>query len=247
MGCLLAGYGPWIFMDAQILMEPLLLALQALWLLLIISGGDTPNSVRRTVSLGGLVGLMALARGANLLLAIPTAAHLCTPATRVNRGRHFLIMALMIVVSALPTTVRSFVVGREWIPYTYGLGYNFYVGNGEGATGVFRNLPRSAVSPPDPAFEGGALGDGRDILLDRTGWLLTPSQSSTVWFDLSLADFASDPGRWAVLLGQKFLLLVNHEEATQIQSPRAFAAVAGPIGWPWLGGFGWSCPVSVDG
>ena len=235
MGCLLAGYGPWIFLDGQILMEPLLLALQAVWLLLLIADWERPNSVCVTAALGGLVGLMALARGSNLLLAIPTAVWLLRAAARGRR--HVLLMTLVIGATALPTTIRSLVIGREWIPYTYGLGYNFFVGNGEGATGVFRTPPRGAYLPPDPVFEGGAIADGRDILRERLGSPLSPGQSSAMWFRLGIEGVLADPGRWVALLGWKIVLLVNRQEATQIQSPHAFNEVAGPMGWGWVGGF----------
>lgn len=72
----------------------------------------------------------------------------------------------------------------------------------------------------------------------RLGHPVTRQESSRYWTQATLRHVGREPGRFLALLGVKARLMVNREEASQIQSPRVFEAVAGPMGWPFVGGFG---------
>src|SRR5437773_1623311 len=44
------------------------------------------------------------------------------------------------MVVTVPVTIRNQIVAGEWIPFTYNLGYNLYVGNHADATGGFAQI-----------------------------------------------------------------------------------------------------------
>ena len=58
---------------------------------------------------------------------------------------------------ALPVAARTWVVTREWIPFTYNFGFNLYAGNNPQATGGFTSITQTQlISPVGPIHEDGA-------------------------------------------------------------------------------------------
>jgi hypothetical protein len=236
-GLICAGYGLWIYFDSQVLMESLLLALQAVLLWITVGNPQWRMTSRRAASIGLVVGIMALGRATAVLFLVPLAGWIIEQRGWRRGAPAVAAMCALVVATAIPTTVRSWVVGREWIPYTYSTGYNLFVGNGPTANGTFRELFANAPERGG-AMEGGALGDGRDQLERRFGRKFSPQESSRFWIRETLDHITAEPTQLLRVLGAKLSLLVNHEEASQVQSSRVFEAVAGPLGWPWIGGFG---------
>src|SRR5207249_10069093 len=46
---------------------------------------------------------------------------------------------------ALPVAARTWVVTREWIPFTYNFGFNLYAGNNPQATGGFTSITQTQL------------------------------------------------------------------------------------------------------
>ena len=90
--------------------------------------------------------------------------------------------------------------GGELILTTYQGGTNFYIGNHQGALGVYTPIRQGRETP---AFEG------RDAVLEasqRSGRQLSPAQVSRFWFREGLHFARQHPGEFLRLQGVKLLL-----------------------------------------
>ena len=237
-GLLCAGYSMWVFFDSQVLTESLLLALQILLLALTVGRSGNALSLRRAVTLGGIVGVMALGRATALLLLLPLGAWIIEKSGWTGARRSLAAMCAASVLLAVPTSLRSLAVGGELIPYTYSFGYNLFVGNGPRSNGTFQMLEGPDIRESRDRVEGGALMDGRGALSRRLGRPFTPLESSQYWTQRTLRHVSENPRSTLRLLAAKAMLMMNQLEAPQVVSSRTFEAVAGPMGWPLVGGFG---------
>ncbi|MEO5988307.1 MAG: glycosyltransferase family 39 protein [Candidatus Eisenbacteria bacterium] len=227
------------FFDLLILMESLLFALSALTMWLVVSWDWTRRPILGATLVGLCVGLSAQGRATHVLLIVPFAGFLFATLHRSAALRAALASGAMIILMALPTAIRHRVLVGEWIPYTYSLGYNAYVGNGPDANGSFVVIPGSEESedPIPGSVEGGTGSDGRSYQRRRQGVDLSPAQSSSRWLDQTLAYVAREPVRTARRFVIKLGLLVNHREVPQIENVAVHERILGPLGPPGLGSF----------
>jgi len=243
VGLVLAGYQMAIFMDAQILMESLLFFLEALllWLVVVTDWGSA--RARTYGGIGLLLGVLALGRAVEAAILLVACAVL-------GRRRPSAI-AMMIGVAtllALPALWHNHAATGRWIPYTYNSGYNFHVGNNPEATGSFV-LTTNGVEPPPTkeTIEGGVYADGREFLAQVTKRRPGYAESSALWARMAWDWIGSNPGR-AVSLGlRKVAMLWNAREFPQIESPELYQEVAGPMGIPLLGSFGFLAVLACAG
>ena len=241
VGMLLALNPMLVFFDAQVLMESLLLALQALliWIIAASSGGRL--SAPRSLMAGILIGLMAEGRSLFLVLLIPLLALIA----RANAGRRGRLLAAaaavlgtaLVTVFSLAHNIRA---GAGWLPYTYSFGYNLYVGNHAGASGTFATITGTSDITVDSTRIGADWGsaDGRDYIFSTTGRRLGPRESSSHWAALATHYVRAEPASALRGLGMRLLMLWNHHEYPQIENADEFRTVCGPLGLPILGGFG---------
>jgi hypothetical protein len=136
--------------------------------------------------------------------------------------------------------IRHLALGYGFIPWTYSLGYNAYVGNGPGATGAYvSSVDAGAARPTSLAdVEGGASGDGREVIAQATGVRLNPGQSSAWWLRATWSSVTTSPGRIVRLWVRKAGLGVNHVEASQVEDLDVHERIHGPLGIPFAGNFG---------
>jgi tetratricopeptide (TPR) repeat protein len=190
---------------------------------------------------GALVGLLAEGRATSALLLLPALA-LALPA-EPGRRRAWARSALALVsgfsLITAPVALRNFAVGGEWIPFTYNLGFNLYVGNNPGATGGFVYTTGTQQIGPamDEAQDGGAGFDGREYLRTTEGVRLTPAASSAYWAAKAGRYARAHPARVAALTTRKLVMLWNRREYPQIENVEEYGSLAGPIGLPGLGSF----------
>lgn len=241
LGILVAGYEMAVFFDGLILMESLLFCLESLLLWLVVRANWNPPSVKLMVALGVLIGILAQGRATAVLFLVPAA--LCMSSalrwSRAAAARVALLVGSCLLV-AVPSTVHNRIVAHEWIPFTYSLGYNLYVGNNPGATGSFV-VTTGMMEPFQPVgerpAEGGVAGDGRAYLRLVEGRDLSPSQSSRYWASRAVGFAKEHPVQALRLAVQKALMFWNWREYAQVESINVFRTAVGPVGLPALGTF----------
>jgi len=133
--CTLA-YAPLTFHETKLLdtIPSLFLTVLACWLLdrMLRKGGGSQAALITGIAFG----LAALARSANLLLAVGGALLLLGPAG----PRRALLLLLGAVLPVLPVSVWNTVASGDLIPINYSEGHTFLVGNNPNAEGIY-NLP----------------------------------------------------------------------------------------------------------
>ncbi len=238
-GALLGMLTMGTFFDLLILMESLVFTLTAIVLWLVVRWDWQRRPALGAALVGACLGLSAQGRATHVLVIAPFVAFLFASLKRPRAVRASFLALGMIGLLALPTTIRHRVLVREWIPYTYSLGFNAYVGNGPASNGSFQ-LTTGSVESEDPvpgSSEGGTGGDGRAYQHRIEGLVLTPGQSSRRWLDQTLAYVVREPGITLRRFIDKLGLLVNHREVPQIENVDVAERVLGRLGPPGLGSF----------
>ena len=149
------------------------------------------------------------------------------------------VMALVFLLTMLPAAMWNWSVSREFIPFSYNVGLNLYVGNNPDADGGFVDVTGASRLGAVEAsrLDGGGELDGRNYLHKVRGLTLSPGQSSAYWASQAIAFVRENPGTAAVLAGTKLLLSFNHQETPQIENVNLFRNLAGPLGLPVAGTF----------
>ena len=150
---------------------------------------------------------------------------------------------------ALPVAARTWVVTREWIPFTYNFGFNLYAGNNPQATGGFTSITQTQlISPVGPIHEDGAIeADARDYLRKVEGVTLGARASSDYWAAKAWRWMSAHPGD-ATRLGLRRLgMMWSRREYAQIENADEFARLAGPLGLPGLGSFAFLGTLALPG
>ncbi len=155
--------------------------------------------------LGVLLGAGALARP-NLFLLLVAAVPVWLWA-RHRTARGWLIPAAALVAGAAiflapPIVYNAKATGRL-VPVTANGGFNFFLGNGPGSTGVFR--------PPADMRSSmkGVSEDAKTKAEVETGRSMTQAEVSEYYFRKTLEYIADNPAAWLRLLGKKLVLFFN--------------------------------------
>jgi tetratricopeptide (TPR) repeat protein len=224
-----AIYAPAIFYDGDLLVTAIQTPLNLLLALAIVRASSRRSLASWAIA-GALLGLSALARPNVLLLGgliLPWMA--LSLRGRLPKARILLAAAAFAASTAvivLPATIRNYAVGDDLVLVSAQGGANFYIGNGPGATGVFRvpaEFPATRADDPDQqriAYQKVAEAE--------TGAALKPSEVSDYWWRRTWSHIASHPGRWCRLLVVKLGLFFNEYEpgsSGDIDTSRAFSRV----------------------
>ncbi len=222
-------YSMSVFYDGVLLVAAIQTPLNLLLALALVRASSRPGILNWALA-GALLGISALARPNVLLLVIPILPWMYFSFRRRLSRMRLVVMVLVFGVSTcavvLPVTFRNLVVGDDIVLISAQGGANFYIGNGPGATGVFR-VP--SVFPPtradDPmqqrlAYAKVAKGDlGED---------LAPSEISRYWWNRASSHIAAHPDQWIRLMGLKLGLFFNEFESGNSRdypSSRNFSSV----------------------
>ena len=240
-GLIYALYEMNVFFDGLILMESLVLFLEALLLWLWTRGATRPGGAVWWVVIGAVVGLVTLGRATGALFVLP--ALWIATRREGETWRPAIVRMAMIGVSFIatvsPAAIHNWNVSREFIPFTYNFGMNLYIGNHEEATGRYIWVAGAqgvdAVEGLRP--DGGIESDGRMFLKATEGVDLSPRESSELWTKKALTWAKDHPLEVLGLLGSKTILLWNMREQHQIESAEMYRRRAGPLGIPWVGSF----------
>jgi tetratricopeptide (TPR) repeat protein len=169
------------------------------------------------------------------------------PQPRLARSAVALVAGFALV--AVPVAVRTWAVSREWIPFTYNLGVNLYIGNSPEATGGFSSIMETQLlSPVGPIREdGGVEADGREYLRKVEGLTLGARASSDYWAAKAWSWMRDHPGDVLRLGLRKLAMMWSQREHPQIENADEFALLAGPLGLPGMGSFAFFGALAIPG
>ncbi|HOX45382.1 MAG TPA: glycosyltransferase family 39 protein [Myxococcota bacterium] len=240
---LLAGlYGPFVFLEGQLLAESLAVPLLtgALWCL--VRAGRRER-VWLLLPAGLLAGLTCMARP-NLLLALPAPGLWWLLVARGWRRR--LAGAGLAVAGVLlglsPSWIFNLARGQAATPISSSAGISFFLGNNPSATGRF-HVPRGLKI--DASSHAAYQRSLQHLAEEAEGRPLSPAEASSHWTRRGLAFWAETPRRALALFGRKLLLAVNAEEMP-IHHPYFVVREQVPV-LGWLLPFGVIFPLSALG
>jgi len=243
-GALLALYPPAIFFDGLIQKASLDNFLMCS-LLAVLGAYARRRSTRLLVPAGAILGLFALTRENALVFLAILVCWLPfflndRPVREIAASVLLLIAGVAIVL--LPVGIRNRVVGGEFLVTTSQAGPNFYIGNGEQATGRYVPIVPGREMPEFERTDATAVAER------AAGHSLTPGQVSSFWWSRSFAAIRAHPGQWATLLGKKALLTWNRAELPDTEALevyRDYSFVLRVLGT--MLGFGILCALGAAG
>lgn len=240
-GLLYALYQMNVFFDGLILMESLVLFLEALLIWLWTRSAERGAGLGASAAIGAVTGLIALGRGTGAVLLLPAWWIIKRregeglPPMFARAG----VMLATFALAVMPATIHNWKVSGEFIPLTYNFGINLYIGNHADATGRYAWVigPQGVDRVEGLRPDGGIESDGREFLEHTEGLTLSPRESSSLWSSRAVRWASENPLEVLRLAGAKILLLWNMREQHQLESAEMFDRRAGPLGLPLLGTF----------
>jgi tetratricopeptide (TPR) repeat protein len=243
-GLLLAIYPVAIFFDCSI--QKTVLDSFFVCALLAVAGGLRERAGgRRWAAAGVVLGLLALTRE-NALIFLPVLLIWLFVAWRsepwIKRFRWSGLLLAGLVAVLLPVALRNQIVGGEFHLTTSQFGPNFFIGNNRNAGGFYGPLVWDHGSAK---FE---RNDATLLAEQATGRALSPGEVSRYWTTRTFAEIGEDPGRWLGLLGRKWLLFWNVNEAGDTDDPNTYGEWSSLLRTLMrVLNFGTICPLAVLG
>jgi tetratricopeptide (TPR) repeat protein len=222
-GLTLALFAPGIYYDS--LFEKTALAQFELALLLNIYVRILQGPRLRPFAAAGVVlGAIALTRENAVILVLPILAWLWSPAGKsraVARLSSTCILLGSCVLVLAPVAIRNSIVGGEWVLSTTNFGSNLYIGNHEGADGLY--------TPLRPASQNLRYEnlDAIELAQAKSGQPMTSSQASDYWRDAAVAWMLAHPLDWLILTARKLAFLCSDREWMDAQSYVVVRQVSG--------------------
>ncbi len=243
-------YAPWLYFDVVIVSASWILFLNSVMFYLLIEYGglfeQTPpnppasrGETEQTPPLapplkgggignwwawavaGGVCALSAIARPSILLFAIMLMLVLGWRIWKKEIKPVYLIAFLSaLIVVHLPMSIRNAREGGSPIFVTASGGVNFFIGNRDGATGVYDELDFIQSFSAQMESEG-----YRKEASQRSGHELTLSQAASYWQDQALRDVFQNPVGWIRLQFKKLWWILRNEEVANNFSFRAMQMI----------------------
>ncbi len=230
-GLLLAFYGYIAFLEQNLLMTAYeLLTIDLALLFMVMFLADQRR--RHLVGAGICFGMASLGRPNVWLVAVVLAAFLFTLSRRTwgwKPARALGAAALLVAVTfamILPITLRNVIVAGDPVLLTNNAGINFWIGNHEDASGVFR-IPQRMADDLSAASTADAVA--------ASGRSLSAGEVSSYWFKRTVGILLGDPLHAVRITARKALLFFN---AREIPNHLDFYFVRGQGAW-----FLWGLPV----
>ncbi len=229
VAALLAGlYGPFVFLEGQLLAESLAVPLLTGSLWCLVRAGRRQRTWL-LLPAGLLAGLTSMARP-NLLLALPAAGlWWLVVAEGWRRRLAGACLALAGVLLGLsPSWIHNLVQGQAATPISSSAGISFFLGNNPSATGRF-HVPRGMKI--DASSHEAYQRSLHALAEEAEGRPLSPGEASAHWTRRGLDFWAEAPRHALRLFGEKLLMAFNAEEMP-IHHPYAVVASMVPaLGW----------------
>jgi len=243
-GLILAFYAPAIFYDGlfhKTALDGLFLCL-TIWLLSLLIA--EPHRGLLWFLAGLVMGCMVLTRE-NALIFIAVIVFWLLVHYRNLGGRQLVFAAVFLAGSAvllLPVVIRNKIIGGHYLLTTSNFGRNFYIGNGENATGFYRPMRQGRGHA---RFE---LDDDTQLAEKATGRKLSPAEVSAYWTGQTIDYIKSDPSRWLLLMLKKAVLVCNATEIADTEDEYTYMNWSAPLRLSgFVFHFGLIAPLSLFG
>jgi Flp pilus assembly protein TadD/4-amino-4-deoxy-L-arabinose transferase-like glycosyltransferase len=241
-GIVAASYWLFLYFEGELLIVPLIVFLDLLFLWLLIRAHDVRSTPLYMAS-GLVLGLSALARPNILLFGLATCVWILFSDRgkgKISFARAFLF-GLLCLVPILPVTIRNYTEGDDLVLISTQGGVNFYIGNNEKSDGTRAIVPGT---PPD--WWGGYFGTIA-MAEEAEGRKLKPSEVSQHFFGRAFTFIREEPGDWLDLTGRKIRYFWTAAEISNNQPIRFFAERFGPVVKFLPIGFGLIAPLALLG
>jgi len=221
---LVALHGPLLFYEQIPLMTTALVFGTALLLERTLAIRARP-SMARVASAGIVLGALVALRGTAILF-LP--AMVLVTGIAPWRGRNAVLALASAAVVVAPFTIHNLRAGSPALTTT-SLGWNLFIGNHAGATGMFA-YPNGWRAESDVT--------GRGFASEQAGRALDADETHRYWLGRALDDVRNAPARWMGLELRKLGLVLQAAEIPQNESVRFFqlqvpVARVAVSGW-WL-------------
>lgn len=223
-GLIIAIYPTAIFFDFIIQKAFLGLFFMALLILVLCKSMRDQGSYKIWLFAGIIMALLGLTRE-NAFVLLPVIIiwliihfrHLSLM-DRISKAGLFLL-GVIIILS--PVAIRNKMVSGEYIITTFQFGTNLYIGNTQGADGLYRPL---IWGEGDTSAE---MKNAIDIAQGALGRHLSPSEVSHYWTKKALSYIISHPREWMLLMFKKWRLLLNSLEIGDTEDIYTYAMHSG--------------------
>jgi tetratricopeptide (TPR) repeat protein len=200
-GLIAAVYPVFIFYDATLLKENLMVFFLLLFVLLY----DEKRPWKLALA-GVCIGVNALMRP-TIFLALPFLIGYEYFKNRDAWLLKTLLIAAGITVTVFPVALRNRVVGGNWVLTVASGGMNFWTGNNTLATGAYIGAP--FITSEEPEYE---REDFRREASKRAGKELTVKGASDYWYSEGLRFISGHPRQFMWLLWRKFIMFWHNTE-----------------------------------
>lgn len=229
IAAVLAGLtGVFTYYEALLLQSSLdvFLTALALWLLTLALTRERPLFA----ILAGIVFGVATLNRPNMLVA---AIAIVVVLAAMRRFRLAALIAAGVVAGIAPVTIRNAVVAHQFALVSSHGGINFYIGNGEGATGYFHAVPGM------PSTVEGLARDAHRAAETAARRKLSDAEVSAYYSGLAWSWIRAHPAAWMALLLRKTYAVINTAHVSTPFSYTFYAYDAGTllrfcIVGPWL-------------
>lgn len=238
-GVLAILYAPWLYYDGMILSASWILFLNSMMLYLLLEFGglseEQPRNWWAWAIAGGVCALSAIARPSVLPFALLLMLYLAWRIWKLEMKPVYLISFLVaLIVVHMPMSLRNSREGGSPVFVTASGGVNFFIGNRDGATGVYDALDFVENFTAQEEAEGYRLEASR-----RMGRNVTLTESAAFWQEMALRDVFADKLDWAGVLLKKLWWTIRNEEVANNFSFRGMLLAnktvnALPIRWGLL-------------
>lgn len=213
-GLFAAAYSMLVFHSALLLPATLIVFLNAFTLVWLAEGLHAPRWWKWLLAGVGL-GLSAAAR-ANVALFGPAAVAAIVLGQGMRGWRRWLPAAALFsasfFVTIAPIGLHNWLVGDDLVLLTANQGANFYIGNWQGADGIYMNAARYQGRPLGLSVKQQRANFPEVARRELGVGELKPSAVSRFWNREAWRQIAADPGRWLRLLVSKSRYYFNAYE-----------------------------------
>lgn len=205
-------YPVFIYFEGDLMMIPLVLFTFNLSLLMFVLYQFKRR--KRFIAMGGIfLGISAMGKPDLIMLAPFIGLWiLFFDGNFKQRLGRFLLLTVAVIVSIFPLTIANYLSSDEFTLLTSNGGINFYIGNHEGADGMFHLPSESGL------WDHRLYLSSKEIAETQSGGELTPGQVSRYWFHRSLTFIAEKPISFIKILVRKTLLMFNKFEVSNHHS-----------------------------
>lgn len=200
----------------------------------VLSRFNRNTEMRSWILAGLLSGVACLSFAGMLLMTLVVAVWFAMAFIRQRLAAlpNVLVFVLCAALPVIPISVHNFHAEGKFVLITAHGGFNFYLGNHDGATGYPMMLPGFRGD------RGNLLADARDEAERLEGRKLSASEFARHWNDRAKKFIRENPGKEVRLLGSKFLKFWNNSEYDDLRMLpmlRLTGVAFTTPGWPVFG------------